>query len=244
MKRKVLITGGSRGIGAACCKSFAEKGYFVLLNYNKSEDLAKKLSEQINSSGGMCEIFRADLTKKEQLDEMFEKIEKDYGFVDVLVNNAGISQTKLFLETNFQDWKNVFDINLFALFFCCKKILPNMIKHGKGKIINISSIWGEVGASCETIYSAAKAGVIGFTKALAKEVALSGINVNCIAPGVIKTNMLDELSDKEINLLKKRIPCEKIGRAKDVANAALFLADENSWYVNGEVLNVGGGFFG
>lgn len=240
--KKVLITGGAKGIGAACCKVFAERGYFVFLNYFKSENSAKSLAERINFNGGMCEIFNADLTKKEQLDEMFNKIKKDYGFLDVLINNAGMAHKKLFLETSFKDWQNVFYVNLFTMFSCCKKILPSMLKHKKGKIINISSIWGEVGASCETIYSAAKAGVIGFTKALAKEVALSGINVNCIAPGVIKTNMLDELSNYDISLLKKKIPCERLGRAEDVAAAALFLAGEDSNYVNGEVLNVGGGF--
>lgn len=240
--KKVLVTGGAKGIGAACCRAFSNLGYFVLINYFKSKKEAEKLKEEIIKNGGVCEIFSADLTNFEEAEEMFLKIEKEFGFVDVLINNAAVSQYKLFSESSLKDWKNVFNVNLFAMFFCTKKVLASMIKQKRGKIINISSIWGEVGASFEVVYSSSKAAVIGFTKALAKEVALSGINVNCIAPGVIKTEMLKELNEKELNELIKKIPSEKIGVPEDVANAALFLADEKSSYINGEVLNVGGGF--
>lgn len=240
--KKVLVTGGAKGIGAACCKAFSSVGYFVLINYFKSKNEAEKLKEEIIKNGGMCEIFRADLANFSETEKMFLKIEKEIGFVDVLINNAAVSEYKLFLDSNLKDWKNVFEVNLFAMFFCTKKVLANMIKQKKGKIVNISSIWGEVGASFEVAYSSSKAAVIGFTKALAKEVAPSGINVNCIAPGIIKTDMLNGFNEKELSELIKKIPSEKIGFPEDVANVALFLAGEKSSYINGEVLNVGGGF--
>lgn len=242
MKRTVLITGGARGIGAACSFLFAKNSYFVIVNYNESGKEAKLLKEKIEAMGEKCAILKADLSKKEEVENMFFEIEKRIGFVDVLINNCGIAQQKLFLDTSLEDWEKVFYINLFSMFFCCKKILPNMIREKKGKIINISSVWGEVGAACETIYSSSKAAVIGFTKALAKEVALSKINVNCIAPGVIKTDMLNFLDEKEIEEIEEKIPIGKIGSPFDVANAALFLADEKSNYINGEILDVGGGF--
>lgn len=242
--KKVLITGAAKGIGAAFCRVFSDAGYFVLANYFKSEDKAKKLQQKILKNGGLCEIFKANLTKAEEVKKMFFKIYEDFGFVDVLINNAAVSQQKLFLDTTFKDWNNVFYSNLFSMFFCCKEVLPKMIKQKKGKIINISSVWGKTGAALETIYSASKAAVVGFTKALSKEVALCNVKVNCIAPGVIKTDMLNNLTDLELKNLKEKIPCEKIGTAEDVAYAALFLADEKSSYINGEVLNVGGGFFG
>lgn len=242
MKKIVLITGAAKGIGAACCRVFSNASYFVLMHYFKSEEKALELCHEIKIFGGRCEILKADLSKEEEVEKMFFEIEKNYGFVDVLINNAAIAQQKLFLDTSLKDWNEIFNVNLFSMFFCCKKILPNMIKNKKGKIINISSVWGEVGASMETIYSSSKAAVIGFTKALAKEVALSGVNVNAIAPGVIKTDMLKELSKDEMKDLKAQIPIGKIGRPLDVANAALFLADERSSYINGEVLDVGGGF--
>lgn len=242
MKKIVLITGAAKGIGAACCKVFSKDSYFVLMHYFKSEEKAIKLCSEIKNFGGECEILKADLSKEEEVEKMFFKIEKNYGFVDVLINNAAVAQQKLFLDTSLKDWNEIFSVNLFSMFFCCKKILPNMIKYKKGKIINISSVWGEVGASMETIYSSSKAAVIGFTKALAKEVALSGVNVNAIAPGVVKTDMLNGLNEEEITLLKEQIPSGIIGDPLDVANVALFLADEKSSYINGEIIDVGSGF--
>ncbi len=238
------MTGGATGIGAAICELFAKEGYLVLLHYFKSEEQAIKLQKKIILEGGMCEIFRADFSNLEDIENMFLKIEKDFSVIDVLVNNAGITKTKLFLDSKTEEWQEIFNVNLFSTFFCCKKILPNMLKHKKGKIINISSVWGEVGASCEVLYSSAKAAVIGFTKALSKEVASCGVNVNCIAPGVIETDMLNDLSDCEIKDLTSNIPCRSIGKPIDVANIALFLADEGkSKYIHGAILDVGGGFF-
>ena len=242
MGKTVLVTGGAKGIGSAISISFAKEAYFVIVHYNRSEKKAIALREEIINKGQKCEILKADLSKEEEIEKMFYVIGKRFHFVDVLINNCGISQQKLFLDTSLKDWEEVFSVNLFSMFFCCKKILPNMIREKKGNIINISSVWGEVGAAFETIYSSSKAAVIGFTKALAKEVALSGINVNCIAPGVIKTDMLDFLKEEETEELKERIPIGRIGSPFDVANAALFLADEKSSYINGEILDVGGGF--
>ena len=242
--KKVLVTGGATGIGALICEQFAKEGYLVLLHYFKSKEQAVNLQKKINSNRGMCEIFYADFSNAQDINDMFLNIYKDFSVVDVLINNAGVTQHKMFLDSKEDDWQEIFNINLFSTFLCCKKILPNMIKHKKGKIINISSVWGEVGACCEVLYSSSKAAIIGFTKALSKEVASCGINVNCIAPGVIKTDMINDLSDCEIKDLINNIPCGRIGTPKDVANAALFLADDDkSSYINGVVLDVGGGFF-
>ncbi len=239
----VLVTGAAKGIGGAIARVFAENGYSVAINYFKSEADAKNLVEYITKNGGVCSAFYADITKIDDVNFMVEGVKKNFGFVDVLINNAAVAQQKLFLDTSLEDWQHVFDANVFGMFNVCKKILPDMIKHKNGKIINISSIWGEVGACCESVYSASKAAVIGFSKALAKEVSLSGINVNCIAPGVIKTDMLNNLNEAELEVLKDKIPLNRFGRAEDVAKAALFLASNCACYITGEVLNVGGGFY-
>lgn len=241
-KKTVLITGAAKGIGSAIAKCFLEDGYFVAINYFNSKKKAEELLKDLKKISDCCEIFYADVSKEEDVENMFFKIEQKVGFIDVLVNNAGVCQQKLFLDVGLKEWQHIFDVNVTGMFLCCKRVLPLMIKHKKGKIINISSIWGVVGSSCEVAYSASKAAVIGLTKALAKEVSLSGINVNCVAPGVIKTDMLNGLTEDEIKSLKEQICCQRLGLPKDVANAVLFLADEKSNYITGEVLNVGGGF--
>lgn len=242
MSRTVLVTGAAKGIGGAIARVFAENGYSVAINYFRSRLDAKNLVEYITKVGGVCSAFYADITKIDDVNFMFECVKKKFGFVDVLINNAAVAQQKLFLDTSLKDWQYIFNSNVFGMFNVCKKILPDMIKNKSGKIINISSIWGEVGACCESIYSASKAAVIGFTKALAKEVSLSGVNVNCIAPGVIKTDMLNGLNEAELENLKDKIPLNRFGSGLDVARAALFLASNDACYITGEVINVGGGF--
>jgi len=243
LNKVVVITGGSRGIGADTCRVFAKAGYYVAINYFKNNIKVKKLSNYIEKNGGFCDIFYADITKEDDVDCMFEDVKKKFGAIDVLINNAGICLQKLLIDTTLKDWQNIFNVNITGMFLCCKKILPEMIRRKRGKIINISSIWGKVGASMEVAYSASKAAVIGFSKALAKEVAPSGINVNCIVPGVIDTDMISGLGEKEIEYLKDNIPLGYIGSPKNIADAALFLADEKSSYITGEVLNVSGGFY-
>ena len=242
MKETVLITGAGRGIGAACAEIFAKNGYRVAINYFKSEKKAKALSEKIQQFGGVAEIFYADISNCDDVKKMREEIENKFESPKILINNAGISQQKLFTDITLKDWDDVFNINTKGVFICCKEFLPSMIKKKQGRIINISSIWGVFGGSCEVHYSASKAAVIGLSKALAKEVALSKITVNCLAPGVIATDMMKTHSKQTIDLLKQEIACGEIGRAEDVANAALFLASDEASYITGQVINVDGGF--
>ena len=219
MKETVLITGAGRGIGAACAEIFAKNGYRVAINYFKSEKKAKALSEKIQQFGGVAEIFYADISNCDDVKKMREEIENKFESPKILINNAGISQQKLFTDITLKDWDDVFNINTKGVFICCKEFLPSMIKKKHSK-----------------------AAVIGLSKALAKEVALSKITVNCLAPGVIATDMMKTHSKQTIDLLKQEIACGEIGRAEDVANAALFLASDEASYITGQVINVDGGF--
>ena len=237
--RKVLITGASRGIGRAIAAAFAEAGYSVIINYNKSEDKATSLCREIAEQfGAECRAVKADVSDAAQVREMFRSV----GAVDALVNNAGVSSQKLFTDISDADWRETVGVILDGAFYCCREALPAMIARKSGVIINISSMWGEVGASCEVHYSAAKAGVIGLTKALAKEVGLSGIRVNCIAPGVIKTDMLNAFGKEDLDALKAETPLNRLGTPGDIAAAAVFLASDKASFITGQVLGVNGGF--
>ena len=188
----VLVTGGSRGIGAEIVKLLAKSGHTVILNYNKSEDCAKSVENELKNLGYTVDIFKADVSKKEEAESLIKFVLEKYGRIDVLINNAGISQTKLFTDITDEDWQNMMDNNLNSAFYCTRETVKNMIHNKQGLIINMSSIWGVTGASCEVHYSTAKAGLIGFTKALAKELGPSNIRVNAIAPGIIDTDMCKE----------------------------------------------------
>lgn len=236
--RTVLITGASRGIGAQTARIFSEKGYRVIANYNRSETAAKELL----SEGAAADIIRADVSDPDQVRIMFSEIEEKFGGVDILVNNAGIAQTKLFTDITDEDWERMLSVNLSSAFYCCRSALPYMIRQHFGRIINISSMWGQVGGSCEVHYSAAKAGIIGLTKALAMEEGLSGITVNCVAPGVIRTDMTAGLSAEDIRCLADETPTGTIGTPEDIARTVLFLADDKSSFITGQVLGVNGGF--
>lgn len=242
MKKTVLITGAGKGIGAACAKLFAKKDYNVAINYFRSEYKAKQLSDTINKNGGCSEIFYADISSPNDVKQMHKEIKNKLGNPQILINNAGIAQQKLFTDITIDDWDNMLSINTKGTFLCCKEFLPYMIHEKNGRIINISSIWGVVGGSCEVHYSASKAAIIGLSKALAKEVALSGITVNCIAPGVIATDMTAIHDQQTMDILKQEIACGKIGTVEDVANTALFLASDEASYITGQVINVDGGF--
>lgn len=237
--KTALITGASRGIGSAIARQLAADGFRVIVNYNASEKEAEYLVSELNKTHGMerAGLFRADVADREQVERMFDSV----GGVDVLVNNAGIAQQKLFTDITAQDWDRMFDVDVKGVFHCCQCALPYMIHNKHGKIINISSMWGQVGASCEVHYSAAKAAVIGLTKALAKEVGLSGIQVNCIAPGVIQTEMNRNLDESTIEELKEETPLGVIGSAEDIAEAAGFLASEKSNFITGQIFGVNGG---
>ncbi len=240
--KTVLITGGARGIGRAIAEKFADMGMSVAINYNKSKDEAEILKSQLLEKGANVEIFCTDVADRDAVLKMVEEVNSTFGDIDVLVNNAGIALPQgLFTDVTECDMKKVFDVDVFGLMNCTKAVIPQMVRKKTGKIINISSIWGICGGSCETVYSAAKAAVVGFTKALAKELGPSGINVNCVAPGLIDTDMNGHLSKGDIEDFCKDVPLGRIGKSEDVANAVWFLASGEADYITGQVLNVDGG---
>lgn len=236
--KTVLITGASRGIGKSIALEFDKKGYNVVINYNSSKDEALKLCAELQSAIAI----KADVSKADEVNAMVNKALEEFSHIDVLVNNAGIAKQQLLSDVTEEEFDRMYQVNLKGMFLTCKAVLPQMIKRQSGKIINLSSIWGMVGASCEVPYSAMKAGVIGFTKALAKEVGLSNINVNCVAPGVILTDMNANLSDETLNGLKEESALEKLGTPLDIAKAVCFLASEDADFITGQVLSPNGGF--
>lgn len=239
--KTAVITGSSRGIGKAIATAFAENNYNVIINYNKSENEAVKLKEELLNKGYSCEIFKADVSDFEQANSLIDFAVSTYGKIDTLINNAGISQIKLFTDITKQDWDTMLSTNLSSIFNCTQPAVKNMLHYKSGSIINISSMWGICGASCEVHYSAVKAGVIGFTKALAKELAPSGIRVNCISPGVIMTDMMKDFSKEDLNLIKEDIPLGSFGTPSDIANLALFLADDKAKNITGQNISSNGG---
>lgn len=242
MKKTVIITGASKGIGAAAAILFARKGWNVVINYNESYESASLLARSLSSNGFSAMIHKANVANKLEVDLMVKETVYKFGSVDVLINNAGVSYQGLITDTDEIDYDKIIDINLKGVFNCCKAVTPVMVNQKSGKIINISSMWGQVGASCEVVYSAAKAGVIGLTKALAKELAPSGITVNAIAPGLIETNMNSNISVEDLNSFVESIPLGRMGSADEIAEAAFFLSSENADYITGQVLGVNGGF--
>lgn len=241
MNGTVLITGASRGIGRACALAFAKEGFCVAANYCTHEKEALSLREEIRAAGAACEIFRADVADRAEVDSMVCGVSGAFGTVNVLVNNAGMAQQKLFTDITEEEWRRMFDVNMTGMFQCTQAVLPGMIQKKRGKIVNISSIWGISGASCEVHYSASKAAVIGFTKALAKEVGPSGIQVNCVAPGVVDTDMNAALDQGTREMLKEETPLGLLGTPEDIAQAVLFLAGDGAKFITGQVLSPNGG---
>lgn len=240
MRKVVIITGASRGIGRQCAIDLSYD-YDVVINYNKSENEAKELLEIVKNNGSNAIMIRADVSDREQVDSMVDKVVSYYGRIDALINNAGIARQELFTDVKSEDMKRMTDINLGGVFNCTQAVLKEMINKKQGRIINMSSVWGICGASCEVVYSATKAAVIGFTKALAKEVSLSGITVNAVAPGVIDTDMCN-FDEETIRELKEEIPLGRIGDTRDVSSVVRFLLSEGASYITGQVINVSGGF--
>lgn len=241
-KKTVLITGASRGIGRATAKLFAESGYNVLINYNKSEEEAYDLYNSLKDRGYSVSIFKADVSNKFEVDLMINHCIGIFGKIDILVNNAGITQSKLFTDITDEDWKEMMDTNLNGIFYTTQKALQYMLPEMSGKIINISSIWGMVGGSFEVHYSTSKAAIIGMSKALAKELGPSNIQVNVIAPGVIQTDMLNDIDEDIIDTLREETPLMRLGTPEDIANCVLFLASEKSNFITGQVISPNGGF--
>ncbi len=238
--KTVIVTGGSRGIGEAIVRLLAEKDYNIILNYNKSEEKAKQIQNELKQKGKNIEIFKADVSKREEVKKLILFTIEKFKIIDVLINNAGISQTKLFTDISDEEWNNMVQTNLNSVFYCTQEVLPTMINNKNGCIINISSIWGITGASCEVSYSVAKAGIDGMTKALAKELGPSNIRVNSIAPGIIDTDMNKEYTKEEIEEIKNEIPLGRIGKAIDVARCVNWLVEDE--YTTGQIISPNGGW--
>lgn len=242
MKNTVIVTGASSGIGSAIADAFALNGNNVIIGYNKSENSAGALEQKLLSKGCSVAAFKADVSDSTQAKALIDFAKETFGGKYVLVNNAGIAQQKLFTDITDEDFDRMFNVNVKSVFNCSRAVLPLMIHDKWGRIINVSSMWGVCGASCEVHYSASKAAVIGMTKALAKEVGPSGITVNCVAPGLINTPMNKNLDDETIFALCEETPVGRIGTPEDVARAVLLFAEESSSFITGQVLGVDGGF--
>ena len=238
MTKVAFVTGGAKGIGSAIVKRFIKDGYKVAFTYNNSEDKAQALVSEL---GENCKAYKLDITDSCAVNDIIADVEKNFGEISVLVNNAGIAEQALFTDITDEMWHKMIETNLSGAFYCSRAVLKYMINRKSGKIINISSIWGEIGGSCEVHYSAAKAGLIGMTKALAKEVGLSGITVNSVSPGVILTDMTSHFDDDTMNELKGETPLNRIGTPEDVAGAVTFLASADADFITGQDLAVNGG---
>ncbi|MGN8912894.1 elongation factor P 5-aminopentanone reductase [Anaerofustis butyriciformans] len=237
--KTVVISGASGGIGIAISKVFYNEGYNIVLLYNRNK---KVLEDEFSLNDKRVLMLKGDLSKESDVLKIKEEVYSSFNSVDIIVNNAGISLVKFFDETTCEEWDNVFDVNVKSAFMLTKAFLPDMINKKSGNIINISSMWGISGASMEVCYSASKAALIGMSKALAKEVGPSGINVNVVAPGVIDTKMNNHLSKEDMESLIEETPINRIGTPEDVANAVLFLCDKKASFITGEVISVDGGF--
>ena len=240
MNKIVLITGASRGIGREIAKILAKQGEKVIANYNKSEKEAYALKQELEQENIEIDIVKADVSKREEVQKLVKFAIKKYGKIDVLINNAGISEFKLFTEITDDDFKKIIDTNLYSAFIMCQETVPYMIHEKDGCIINISSIWGMVGASCEVAYSISKAGMDGMTKSLAKELGPSNIRVNSIAPGIIDTDINNGLTDKEKEDIKEEIPLGKIGKTSEIAKCVKWLIEDE--YTTGQIISINGGW--
>lgn len=238
----MLITGASRGIGAAAARLFAQKGWGVGIGCHTARDRAQELARQLRQLGVPVQVYPCDVARREEVQVMVEAFLRDFGTLDVLVCNAGIARQELFTDITQESWREMLGVNLDGVFYCCQAALPSMIHRKEGKIITLSSMWGQVGGSCEVAYSAAKAGVIGLTKALAQEVGPSGITVNCVAPGVIETEMNSQLSPQTKAELAEEPPLQRLGTPEDVAQTIWFLASPAGDFFTGQVLAPNGGW--
>lgn len=241
MKKTVFITGSSRGIGKACALEFAKQGWNVVINCKNSIETLRQTEQEVLAAGGSCLVLQGDVGQYETVCQMFDAIKLKFGTIDVLINNAGISKVGLFQDMVPEEWQEILNTNLSSVYHCCSQAIPLMIANGCGKIINISSVWGVVGASCEVAYSATKGGINALTQALGKELAPSNIQVNAIACGCIDTEMNQFLDKEERENLIEEIPSCRMGRAEEVAQLAYALASGHA-YMTGQVLKLDGGW--
>lgn len=243
VRRLALVTGASRGIGAAAAEALSDKGCAVVLVCKNNLAMAEALADRLNRSGGEACAFAADLTREDAVRALFSAVEAHFGRMpDILVNNAGVAHANVFACETDEDYDRLFDGNVRSVFYCCRAVYDAMVAKKWGRIINISSMWGVSGASCEVLYSASKAAVIGLTKGLALELAPSGITVNAIAPGVIQTDMLDCYDDETLAALADETPVGRLGTPADIAAVIAFLASEDAGFVTGQVIGANGGF--
>lgn len=240
--KTAIITGASRGIGKAIATLLAQNDYNVVINYNHSEDQAKALVDELTAQGLSAVCYKADVSDEAQAEALVRFTLDRWGKVDLLVNNAGISTSGLLIDMPIEQINDTIAVNLTGTIVMTQKVAKGMLSNRSGNIINISSIWGEIGGSCEAVYSATKGGVIAFSKAMAKELGYNGIRVNCIAPGIIDTDMNARLSTSDVQNIIDDIPCQRIGRAEDIAKAVLWLASDEASYINGQVLSINGGW--
>lgn len=240
MEKIVIITGASRGIGREIAKRLAKKGLRVVANYNKSEEAAKELKNELEQEGIEIDIVKADVSKREEAKKLAKYTLDKYGKIDILINNAGISEYKLFTDETDEDWNKIINTNLYSAFAMSQEVIPNMVHNKNGLIINMSSAWGVVGGSLEVIYSVSKAGMDGLTKALAKELGPSNIRVNSIAPGMIYTKMNAKFTDEEIEEIKEEIPLGTIGEPEDISKCVEWLIEDK--YTTGQVISINGGW--
>ena len=242
MKKVALVTGGSCGIGRAIALQLAADGYAVAVNYHTHQEEAIAVCEAINASGGQAAPFCCNVANEEEVQAMLSAIAEQLGEITLLVNNAGIAQQKLFTELTTDEWRQMMAVHVDGAFFTSRGVLPGMIRRHSGCIIHVSSMWGQVGASCEVHYSTAKAAVIGLTKALAKEVGPAGVRVNCVAPGVIRTGMLDEFGEDTLAQLAEETPLCRLGTPEDVAKTVSFLASDDAAFITGQIIAPNGGY--
>ncbi len=241
VNKTIIVTGASRGIGAEIVKLLANENYNIVLNYNKSENKAKEIKENLLKENKAIEIFKADVSKREEVKKLVKFTLEKFKTIDILINNAGIASEKLFTEITDEEWATMLNTNLNSVFYCSQEVLKEMINKKQGCIINISSIWGITGSSCEVAYSTTKAGINGLTKALAKEVGPSNIRVNALAPGIVETEMNSYLSDQEKNEIKEEIPLNRIGKPSDIAKCVKWLIEDN--YTTGQIISINGGWY-
>ena len=244
LNKTCIVTGASRGIGKGIAVALGKSSANVIINYAKNQKGAEDTAQAVIKNGGRADVFCADVSDYSQAEELIAFALEKFGRVDALVNNAGIASLPMpFDMTSKDEWERVFSVNVYGTFNCTKAVIPSMVHNKSGSILNISSVWGITGGSCEAVYSASKAAIIGFTKAMAKELAPSGIRVNALAPGIIDTDMNSHLSREDIAETEKEIPLGRMGTAEEIGKIAAFLCLDGSEYITGEIIKADGGWF-